>query len=58
VARVMIDEKGNVSDVIIVSADPPRHFDRAVIDALKEWKFRAEGEKYVGEVEINFKLSD
>jgi periplasmic protein TonB len=58
VARLMIDEKGNVSDVIIVSADPPRHFDRAVIDALKEWKFPAEGEKYVGEVEVNFTLKD
>jgi len=58
IARVMIDEKGNVYDVIIVSADPPRHFDRAVIDALKEWKFKAEGEKYVGEVEINFSLKD
>jgi protein TonB len=57
-ARVMIDEKGNVSDVVIVSADPPRHFDRAVIDALKDWKFKAEGEKYVGEVEINFLLKD
>ena len=57
VARVMIDEKGNVTDVIIVSADPPRHFDRAVIDALKNWKFTAEGEKYVGEIEINFKLA-
>jgi protein TonB len=55
-ARVMIDEKGNVTDVIIVSQDPPRVFERAVIDALKEWKFKAEGEKYVGEVEINFKL--
>ncbi len=58
VARVMIDEKGNVTDVIIVSADPPKHFDTAVIDALKEWKFKAEGEKYVGEVEINFALKD
>src|SRR4029453_2475362 len=56
VARVMIDEKGNVSDVIIVSADPPRHFDRAVIDALKAWKFQADGEKYIGEIEVNFKL--
>ncbi len=26
IARVMIDEKGNVTEVIIVSADPPRHF--------------------------------
>ena len=57
-ARVMIDEKGNVTEVIIVSADPPRHFDKAVIDALQEWKFKAEGEKYVGEIEINFSLKD
>ena len=57
-ARVMIDEKGNVTEVIIVSAEPPRHFDKAVIDALQEWKFRAEGTKYVGEIEINFSLKD
>jgi protein TonB len=58
VARVHIDEKGNVTEVIIVSADPPRHFDRAVIDALSTWKFRAEGEKYVAEVELNFVLKE
>jgi protein TonB len=57
-ARVMIDEKGNVTDVVIVKAEPPRYFDRAVIDALKDWKFRPEGEKYVGEVEINFKVAE
>jgi protein TonB len=55
-ARVMIDEKGNVTDVIIVSSEPPKVFDAAVIEALKEWKFKPEGEKYVGEIEINFKL--
>jgi len=44
--------------VIIVKAEPARHFTQAVIDALKEWKFHAEGEKYVGEVEINFALKD
>ena len=58
VARLNIDENGNVTDVIIVTAEPPRHFDREVISALKTWKFRAEGEKYVGEVEINFSLKD
>jgi periplasmic protein TonB len=58
VARVNIDEKGNVTEVIIVSAEPARHFDRAVIDALSGWKFRAEGEKYVAEVELNFVLKD
>jgi len=55
-ARVMIDEKGNVTDVIIVSSQPPKVFDQAVIDALKEWKFKPEGEKYVGEIEIAFKM--
>jgi periplasmic protein TonB len=58
VARVMIDEKGNVYEVIIVSATPARHFDRAVIEALSTWKFHAEGEKYVGEIEVNFSLKD
>jgi len=58
VAQVLIDEKGNVYEVKIISAEPPRHFDRAVIDALMGWKFKAEGEKYVGEVEVTFKLSD
>jgi len=58
IARVMIDEKGNVYEVIIVSAEPPRHFDKAVIEALSTWKFNAEGEKYVGEVEVNFTLKD
>ncbi len=56
VARLNIDEKGNVTGVTIVSADPPKHFDKAVIDALMEWKFTAEGAKYVGEVEVNFTL--
>jgi protein TonB len=56
VARLAIDEKGNVTNVTIVSADPPKHFDKAVIDALMEWKFSAEGAKYIGEIEVNFTL--
>ena len=58
VARVSIDEQGNVVEVTIVSAQPPRVFNQAVIDALKKWKFKAEGEKYIGEVEVNFTLKD
>jgi protein TonB len=58
VARLRIDEKGNVTEVEIIASQPPRVFDRVVRDALSEWKFRAEGEKYVGEVEINFTLKD
>ena len=58
VARLVIDEKGNVTEVTIVSADPPRYFDKAVIAALRGWKFNAEGERYVGEVDINFSVKE
>ena len=58
VARLSIDEKGNVIEVNIISSDPPRVFDKAVRNALEGWKFKPEGEKYVGEVEINFTLKD
>lgn len=58
VARLQIDEKGNVTDVNITVSDPPRVFDKVVRAALEGWKFKAEGERYVGEVEINFTLKD
>jgi TonB family protein len=55
-ARVMIDEKGDVDNVVIVKAEPSEYFDQAVIDALRTWKFTADGEKYVGEIEVKFSL--
>jgi len=58
VARLSIDESGKVTDVNIVSSEPRGVFDKVVRAALEGWKFRAEGEKYVGEVEINFTLKD
>ncbi len=58
IARLNIDEKGNVTDVKIVESSPARVFDRAVIDALLQWKFQADGEKYVGEIEVEFKMTD
>jgi protein TonB len=58
VARVLIDEKGNVYDVIIQSSEPPRAFDRTVIDGVKQWKYAAEGEKYVAEIEVIFVLKE
>ncbi len=56
VAHLYIDEKGNVSEVKIIEANPPRVFDRDVIDWLRQWRFQGEGEKYIGEVEFTFKL--
>ena len=58
VARLNIDEKGNVTDINILVSEPPRVFDRSVREALEKWKFKADGEKYVGEVEVNFTLKD
>ena len=40
------------------SSEPRGVFDKVVRAALETWKFKAEGEKYVGEVEINFTLKD
>ena len=57
-ARLQIDEKGNVTDVNITQSEPRGVFDKSVRAALERWKFKADGEKYVGEVEINFTLKD
>jgi protein TonB len=56
VARLSIDEQGNVSELIIVASDPPKVFDRTVIDTLKMWKFPADGTKYVTEVDTKFEV--
>lgn len=59
IARLNVDEQGNVTAVNIVSAEPRRGvFDQAVIDALKNWKFQPENEKYTAEIEVNFTLKD
>jgi protein TonB len=57
VARLSIDEKGNVTEVRIIEANPPRVFDRDVIANLMQWKFQGDGGKYIGEVEIEFKTN-
>jgi protein TonB len=58
VARLFIDEKGLVTEVKIVDADPPDVFNKETIRALLQWKFQPEGEKFVGEVEVLFTLKD
>jgi protein TonB len=58
VVRLYIDEKGLVTEVKIVEADPPGVFNKEVTRALSQWKFHPEGEKFVGEVELTFVLKD
>jgi len=56
VAQLFIDDKGLVTDVKIVEADPPGVFDNEVMQALSQWTFQAEGEKFLAEIELNFVL--
>jgi periplasmic protein TonB len=56
VARLQVDEKGLVTNVTIVEANPRRVFDREVIKALSQWKFKPEGDRYIAEIEITFVL--
>jgi protein TonB len=58
VCLLNVDEKGNVTEVRIKSAEPARVFDREVVRTLMQWKFIPDGEKYVAEVEVNFTLKD
>jgi len=58
VAHLMIRPDGSVSEVRIVRANPPRVFDQEVIRALSQWRFTPEEVGFIGEVEIDFKLSD
>ncbi len=57
VARLQVDEKGHVTNVTIVEANPRRVFDREVIRALSQWKFKPEGDRYIAEIEITFVLN-
>jgi protein TonB len=57
VARLQVDEKGLVTNVTIVEANPRRVFDREVVRALSQWKFQPEGDRYIAEIEITFILN-
>ncbi len=53
-AKMNIGPDGKVIDVQILEAEPPRIFDRAVTDALMEWRFEGNGEKQTHEVKLVF----
>ena len=58
VAHVVVAPSGSVTEVRIVSANPPRLFDREVIRALSQWRFNPEPVGFIGEYEIVFNLKD
>ena len=58
VAHVYVTTDGTVREVRIVSANPPRIFEREVQRALMQWRFQPEPVGFIGEVEVEFKLTD
>jgi protein TonB len=57
-ARMNIGPDGKVIDVQILEAEPPKVFDRAVTEALMEWRFEGNGEKQTHEVKLVFSSED
>lgn len=53
-AKLFIDGAGNVTNVEIVRAEPPRAFDTEVIRALSSWKYERSGRDSTAQVELNF----
>ncbi|MCW5592760.1 MAG: TonB family protein, partial [Burkholderiales bacterium] len=53
--RLAVDAEGNVTRVDIVEAKPRRVFDRAVTNALSQWKFNAGKAGRAVETEIVFR---
>lgn len=53
-ARMSINAQGLVTDIEILNSTPARVFDRAVRDALSNWRFNVGADGRRHEVEINF----
>jgi protein TonB len=57
-AKLTIEADGKVSEVTIVEAEPKKVFDKAVVNALMDWKFEGTGEKQSHEVKLVFSNED
>jgi protein TonB len=57
-AKLSIGADGKVADVEVVEAEPKRVFDRAAVEALREWRFEGTGDKQTHEVKLVFRNDD
>lgn len=57
-AKLTIEGDGKVSAVEILEAEPKKVFDKAVVNALMDWKFEGTGEKQSHEVKLVFSNED
>lgn len=54
--RLSVDLDGNVTDVEMLLAEPPGVFDAAVLEAVRQYKFKRDGSTYQADQEIIFKI--
>lgn len=57
-AQIQIGPDGKVTGVVILEAAPPKLFDKAVTEALMEWRFEGNGEKQTHELKLVFNSED
>ena len=57
-ARLTINAAGDVTEVSILQAQPPRVFDRSVKQALARWKFNAGADGRSYETDVGFKATN
>jgi periplasmic protein TonB len=54
--RLAVDADGNVTGVETVLSEPPGVFDEAVLEAVRQYKFKRDGTIYQADQEIVFKI--
>jgi len=56
--RLRVDIEGNVTDVQVLSADPPGVFEEAVLTAVRQYKFKKDGTAYQADQQVVFKIDE
>jgi TonB family protein len=54
--RLAVDLEGNVTDVEILLAEPPGVFEEAVLEGVRQYKFKRDGTTYQADQEVIFKI--
>jgi protein TonB len=54
--RMSVDLNGDVTDVEVLLSEPPGVFDAAVLEAVRQFKFKRDGTTYKADEEIIFKI--
>jgi protein TonB len=54
--RLAVDLEGNVSNAEILLAEPPGVFEEAVLEGVRQYKFKRDGTAYYADQEVIFKI--